>query len=85
MANLTATQTIITEVQTTADTILQTIKATDPNLTAPTSQTQAIVDLTAVLVASALSAWSAASGLPITPESVAALMPNATPLTAPDK
>lgn len=47
-------------------------------------QIEELVVVLAQLAADAISAWSKASGQPITPETVAALMPNATPLTPPD-
>lgn len=43
-----------------------------------------LVEILAQLASTALAAWSKASGIAITPESVAALMPDPTPLTAPD-
>jgi hypothetical protein len=46
-------------------------------------QIEELVVVLAQLAADALSAWSKASGIPITPESVAALMPNDMPLTPP--
>lgn len=81
------TSTVISAVQETqaiGDTILATLSAVDPEVAIPDAAAQAILDLVAQMAQKALAAWSASSGIAITPESVAALLPNATPLDAPD-
>lgn len=74
----------VTEVQAIGDTILNTIQAVDPGIALPAASAQIILDLIAKLAATALTAWSNASGTPITVESIQALLPNQTPLSAPD-
>ena len=74
----------IGEVQTAADTILTTIKVADPGVALPAGTAELVLDLLAQLAMKALTAWSAASGIPITKDSVLALLPNQTPLSTPD-
>lgn len=74
----------VVAVQTIGDTILTTIQAADPGVALPAASAELILDLVAKLAATALTAWSAASGTPITAASVLALLPNQTALTAPD-
>lgn len=76
---------IVSEVQGAGDTILGLLEAFDPNAEIPDEQAAGIVDEVANMATKALAAWSAAAGTPITAESVLALLPNATPLTAPDQ
>lgn len=81
------TSTVITAVQETqaiGDTILATLSAVDPAVALPDAAAQQILDLVAQMATKALTAWSASSGVAITAESVTALLPNPTPLTAPD-
>lgn len=78
-----ATTSAITEIQTIADTILETVQAVDPAVADVTSASQSVIDLLAELAAKALTAWSDAAGVPITQESVMALLPDATPLPPP--
>ncbi len=72
----------ITEVSSVADQILKEL-AVVPAIGAGAAVADNVLVLVTDLVTKALTAWSTASGVPITPESVAALLPNATPLTAP--
>lgn len=55
----------------------------DPQIDAPVELAEAILPIVGDLVNKALTAWSNASGQPITIETVQALLPNATPLTSP--
>ncbi len=83
MANIAGVVTAVQEVQTVSGTILATIEATDPAVTSEAETAGALVTLIGSLISSALTAYSAASGTPITVESVQALLPDATPLNAP--
>lgn len=82
--NTTQITTAVSEGQAIGDTILNTIRAVDPGVELPVASAQIILDLLAKLVVTGLTAWSNASGTPITVESIQALLPNQTPLTAPD-
>lgn len=73
----------VTAAQAIGDSILTTVSAVDPAADLPAAEAGAILNLTASLVAAALTAWSNASGTPITAETVAALLPDPTPLDAP--
>ena len=73
----------ITEVQAISDSILKEIESFAPSLEVPAATAGTIVDLFSQLANLAINAWSNASGTPITVESVQALLPNSTPLTAP--
>jgi hypothetical protein len=75
---------IVTEVQATGDVILETIGAAAPGATGAVVLSEALLNLFAEMAVKALNAWSQASGIPITEASVAALLPNSTPLSAPD-
>jgi hypothetical protein len=79
MATVGQVLTILQEVEEANNTILATVEALDPALELPVEVVQAIEALTNT----ALTSWSAASGTPITVESVQALLPNPTPLTPP--
>jgi hypothetical protein len=81
--NATQVASAINEVKLAGDTILSVLEA-DPALAAPAGTAEQVLNLTADLVTKALMALSVASGVPITVESVQALLPNATPLSAPD-
>ena len=83
MATLTDVATAVQEVQTVSGTILATIAATDPSVAGETAVAGELVTLIGGLVTSALNAYSAASGTPITVESIQALLPDETPLNAP--
>lgn len=69
----------IAEIEADSSSVLGLIEGLDPALTAPIG----IAELLASLAAKALTAWSNASGMPITAASVLALMPDETPLTPP--
>ena len=71
-------------VQGVSDAILKQIEELDPAAAVPAAAADLAVTTLGDLVTKALTAWSNASGIPITGASVAALAPNATPLTAPD-
>ena len=71
--------TAIAGIQADSTAVLAIVEAADPALTAPIG----VAELMASLAAKALTAWSSASQTPITSDSVAALMPNAAPLSAP--
>lgn len=75
---------VLNEIKLGADTVLTTIGAVDPGVALPATAAQLIVDELLKLASSALLAYSAASGVPITVESVQALVANTTPLSAPD-
>jgi hypothetical protein len=62
-----------------ANSIMNTIEGLDPALAAPLEAVKAVESL----ASAALTAWSNASGTPITVASVQALLPNAAPLTKP--
>ena len=75
---------VLNEIKLGADTALQTIGAVAPGTALEAGAAQLVVDELLKLASNALVAWSAASGVPITVESVQALLPNQTPLTEPD-
>ena len=79
MATAQDVSTTISEIELIAKEILGTVTALDPAITVPVTVAEALAEL----VAKALSAWSAASGTPITADSVLALLPDPTPLTPP--
>lgn len=79
MASVSEVLSILQEVEAASNTILATVEALDPALDLPVTAIQAIEGL----ATAALSAYSAASGTPITVESVQALLPNPAPLTPP--
>ena len=83
MATIQDVQTLVQEVQSIGDAILQELEAAVPSVDGPAVIAGTALDLIATLAQKALSAWSAASGTPITVESVQALLPNPTPLTPP--
>ena len=86
MAPITAAEvsTVVQEIQSTGDVILETVAAVDPGVALPVETAQALVDLFGTMASKALTAWSVASNTPITHESIVALLANATPLSAPD-
>ena len=70
-------------VVTVAEQGLKTVEGLDPGITVPAEIVLDILPLAEQLVASALSAWSNASGQPITVETLTLLLPDPTPLTLP--
>jgi len=80
----TTAATAVTEVKATADSILTIISAADPGVALEAGTAQVVVDLLATLASQALTAYGAAAGVTINATTVAALMPNAAPLSAPD-
>ena len=83
MATAAAVSADITAATTVGDTILQTIEALDPAAELPAAEAGTVLDLAADLVTAALNAYSTAAGTPINATTIAALMPNPTPLSAP--
>jgi hypothetical protein len=81
--DLSALATDITAVQGVAGTILATIEAVDPAVALPAATAGTVVVLLGDMVTAALTAWSNASGIPITVESITALLPDPTPLPLP--
>lgn len=74
----------ISEVQAVADLILKLIETDVPPVAGEAAVSQAVLDEIALLLEKALTAYAAASGTPITVDTVMALAPNSTPLSAPD-
>jgi hypothetical protein len=74
----------IAEVQAVGDQILVTIEGLAPGVALEAGTAETVLNLLAQLVTKAITAFSAAANTPITPESIAALMPDSTPLSAPD-
>lgn len=80
-------KTIVADIQAAqkiGDQIIVQVETYVPSVAAEAALGGVVLDLTAQMVAAALNAWSNASGQEITPEAIAALMPNTTPLSAPD-
>lgn len=75
---------VLNQIKLGADTVLSTIGAVSPGAAVPAASAELIVDELLKLASSALLAYSAASGVPITVESVQALLPNQAALTQPD-
>ncbi len=73
----------VSKIQEISGEILGTISAVDPAIAPEAEAAAGLVSLFGALASKALSAWSDASGTPITAESVQALLPNAAPLSAP--
>jgi hypothetical protein len=73
----------IAAVQASGDAILASIEGADPAVALPAEAAATVLNLTASLVTAAITAFQNASDTPITAESIAALMPDATPLPAP--
>lgn len=63
-----------------ANAVLEIISAADPAV----GQVASIANLLSPLVTKALAAYAAAADTPITPDTIAALMPNPEPLSAPE-
>lgn len=79
MATVADVSNILSEVNSASTAILGTLSAVDPAIDVPAAVAEEIL----ALATTALAAWSASSGTPITVESVTALLPNPTPLTPP--
>jgi hypothetical protein len=62
---------------------LATAADLDPALEVPAAIVDTVLPVVEQLVSAALTAWSNASGLPITVETVIMLLPDPTPLTLP--
>lgn len=75
---------VVTDVQTIGDAILEEVGALVPGTAVPAAAAEKILDLLAELASKAITAWGAASNTPINAETIAALLPNATPLSPPD-
>lgn len=75
---------VVTDVQAIGDTILAEVGSIDPAVAIPAAVATKVLDLLSQLASKAITAWGAASGTPITVETITALLPNATPLTPPD-
>ncbi|MBS1803527.1 MAG: hypothetical protein JST28_09170 [Acidobacteria bacterium] len=67
------------EIKIIADEVLSTVETLDPALAAPIDLAEAL----GTMAIKALRAWSANSGIPITAESVQALLADQTPLSPP--
>lgn len=81
--DITTVQNVITDIEADATAVLQAVENLDPAVEVPVAAAEGIVALISGLIGKALSAWSAASGTPITQASVLALLPADTPLDAP--
>lgn len=75
---------VVTDVQAIGDAILVEIGSVVPGEAVPAATAQAVLDLLSQLASKAITAWGAASGTPITTETITALLPNQTPLTLPN-
>jgi hypothetical protein len=75
--------TIVTDIQTDGNAILALLSGIDPAVAPEGAVADALLNLFAGLAQKGLAAWSASAAVPITTESVAALLPNATPLSQP--
>jgi len=73
----------VTEISLISDTVLKTISQIDPGIAPEAAVVDGVVSLLSELASKAITAFSAASGVPINADTIAALMPNSTPLTAP--
>lgn len=62
---------------------ISTLESLDPAVTAEAEIAKVAVGITSQLLNAALTAFSNASGTPITVETLTALLPNATPLAPP--
>lgn len=82
MATAADVSAVVTEIEAVADSILKELEVV-PAVAGPAGIADTVVELLGGLLSKALLAWSAASGTPITIESVQALLPNSTPLTPP--
>ena len=82
--NLTEIVVDVQAVQAAGDNVIKLVETYVPSVSSEAELAGAILDLTSQMVQAALTAWSNANNQPITPETIAALMPDSTPLTAPD-
>lgn len=73
----------VTAVVASGNAILTAIEGADPGVALEAGLAQTVLDTLAGLVQAALTAWSNASGVPITVASVQALLPNPAPLPEP--
>ncbi|QEE30794.1 hypothetical protein FTW19_24010 [Terriglobus albidus] len=71
------------EIQRDAAIVLEIIKTTYPQISDEAAVAESILTILATLVTKALTAYAAASGIPITPANIANLMPNPKALTPP--
>jgi hypothetical protein len=76
-------QAAIAEAQSIADAAAKAVETYLPGEAIPAAAIAGVVDLTSLLAQKAVATFSAASGTPITAESVMALLPNPAPLTPP--
>lgn len=76
-------ETAVQEVQAVGDEILEVLEGVDPALALPSELAEKILNLSGTMLTKALAAFQGASGTPITADSIAALMPNSTPLDKP--
>lgn len=74
----------VTEGQAIGDSILEAVGALAPGVAVPAAFAETILNLLAKYIGKAVEGYSAASGTPITAESIATLLPNQIPLSAPD-
>jgi uncharacterized YccA/Bax inhibitor family protein len=79
MATAGAVLNVVQEIEQVANEVLAGIEALDPALALPVTAITALEGL----AQAAITAWSQASGVPVTVASVQALLPNPTPLTPP--
>lgn len=75
---------VLNEIKLGADTALGLVGTAVPGTALQAGAAQLVIDELLKLASNAILAYSAASGVPITVESVRALLPNQTPLTQPD-
>lgn len=83
MFDANAIATVVKEVQAVGDQILEVVDVVEPGVALPAELAEKILDLSGEMLTKALTAWQAASGQPITAESIAALMPSTQTLDAP--
>jgi len=74
-----STQTLVSEIEAIAQEVLAAIGAVDPALQPVVTTVEGVASLLGTLVTKALAAYQDASGVAITADSIAALMPNPTP------
>lgn len=74
----------VNEIVADANTVLAIIETAEPQVAGEAALAANVLNLLSALVTKALAAYMAASDTPITPETIAALMPNRVPLTTPD-
>jgi hypothetical protein len=75
----------VQEVQAAGDSILAVLEGADPEVEVPAEAAAITLNLVGGMVTKALQAFSAASGEPITSETVMGLLPDAMPLDPPDE